>query len=227
MESIRIVKERRIPTQGEVLVKLHQRVEPDTLIARGMVPSQEVEELRLNRSLNVDPEDVKNHLLKHTGDKVEKNEVIAIARSFFGRQTRMARSPIDGVIENFSATTGWIMIRGNPVAVEVKSFIPGEVTQIYPGEGATVEATGLLETVVEAGNMPLTSSEIKPEYSGKVIVGGSVVTLDALREAVKQGVKGIIVGGIDEKDLTYFLGYEIEPWYYLNFDRGLRCESYT
>ena len=36
-----------------------------------------------------------------------------------------------------------------------------------------------------------------------------MVTLDALREAVKQGVKGIIVGGVDEKDLTYFLGYEI------------------
>ena len=224
MESIRIVKDRRIPTQGEVLVELHQRVEPDTLIARGMVPSQEVEELRLNRNLNVDPEDVKNHLLKHTGDKVEKNEVIAIARSFFGRQTRMARSPIDGVIENFSATTGWMMIRGNPVAVEIKSFIPGEVTQIYPGEGATVETdglmlhgvygiggetSGLLETAVEAGNMPLTSSEIKPEHSGMVIVGGSVVTLDALREAVKQGVKGIIVGGVDEKDLTFFLGYEI------------------
>ncbi|MGW8179415.1 MAG: hypothetical protein ACWGQW_11745, partial [bacterium] len=129
MESIRIVKERRIPTQGEVLVELNQRVEFDTLIARGMVPSQEVEELRLNRNLNVDPEDVKNHLVKHTGDKVEKNEVIAIARSFFGRQTRMARSPIDGVIERFSERTGWMMIRGNPVAVEIKSFIPGEVTQ--------------------------------------------------------------------------------------------------
>ncbi|TRO54624.1 hypothetical protein E2P71_03920 [Candidatus Bathyarchaeota archaeon] len=136
----------------------------------------------------------------------------------------MARSPIDGVIESFSEKTGWMMIRGHPVAVEVKSFIPGEVTQIYPGEGATVETYGLmfngvfgvggetyglLEVAVEAGNMPLTSSEIKPEYGGRVIVGGSVVTLDALREAVKQGVKGIIVGGVDEKDLTYFLGYEI------------------
>ena len=55
----------------------------------------------------------------------------------------------------------------------------------------------------------MTSSEIKPEYRGKIIVGGSVVTLDALREAVKQGVNGIIVGGVDQKDLTYFLGYEI------------------
>ena len=224
METARINKERRIPTQGEVLVELQQKVESDTLIAKGMVPSEEIEELRLHRSLNVDPEDVKNHILKHVGDTVAKNEVIAIARSFFGRQTRMARSPIDGVIESFSDKTGWMMIRGNPVAVEVNSFIPGIVTQIYPGEGASVETEGLishgvfgvggetygyLETAVEAGNMPLTSSEIKSTHSGKIIVGGSVVTLDALREAVRQGVKGIIVGGVDEKDLTFFLGYEI------------------
>jgi hypothetical protein len=62
---------------------------------------------------------------------------------------------------------------------------------------------------VESGDTPLTSSDIIPEHSGKILVGGSVVTLDALREAVKQGVKGIIVGGVDQKDLTYFLGYEI------------------
>lgn len=224
MESLRIVKERRIPTRGEVLVELNNEVEPDTVIAKGMVPSQEIHELRLHRSLNIDPDDVKHHLVKHAGETVEKDEVIAIARSFFGRQTKMARSPIDGVIESFSETNGRMMIKGHPVPVEVSSFIPGTVTQIFPGEGAMVETQGyrfnglfgvggethgILETVVDAGNVPLTSSEIKPMHSGKVLVGGSVVTLDALREAVKQGVRGIIVGGVDQKDLTYFLGYEI------------------
>ncbi len=224
MEPVSIVKDRRIPTRGEVLVELDQKVEPDTVIAKGTVPSQELQELRLFRSLNVAPEDVKNHLLKHEGEGVEKDEVIAIARSFFGRQTRMARSPIDGVIEGFSSSTGRMMIRGHPVPVEVFSFIPGKIVKIFPEEGATVETNGYrynglfgvggethgpLTMAVESGNMPLTSSEITPEHNGKVLVGGSVVTLDALREAVKQGVKGIIVGGVDQKDLTYFLGYEI------------------
>ena len=224
MEPVSIVKERRIPTHGEVLVELNQQVDPDTLIARGMVPSQEIIELMLHRSLNVEPEDVKNHILKHKDDIVERDEVIAIARSFFSRLTRMARSPIDGVIEAFSGTTGRMMIRGHPVPVEVFSHIPGKVTEILPGEGANVETegyrfTGLfgvggethgaLELAVDSGDVPLTSSDITPMQSGKIIVGGSVVTLDALREAVRQGVKGIIVGGVDQKDLTFFLGYEI------------------
>ena len=224
METVTITKERRIPTTGEVMVKKGQDVAPDTLIASGTVPSQEIHELRLYRNLNVNPDDVKNHIVKHEGDNVEKDEVVAIARSFFGRQTRMARSPIDGVIQAFSSSTGRMMIRGHPVPVEVIAHIPGNVKYIYPDEGAEVETQGylfngvfgvggethgVLAMAVDSGDIPLTSTEILPEHTGKVLVGGSVVTLDALREAVKQGVKGIIVGGVDQKDLTFFLGYEI------------------
>jgi hypothetical protein len=224
MELITINKERRIPTMGIVMVEQGQQVGPDTLIAEGTVPSQDIHELRLFSNLNVSPEDVKNHILKHEGDLVEKDEVVAIARSFFGRRTRVARSPIPGVIEAFSSKTGRMLIRGHPIPVMVYAHIPGMVSAIFPGEGGMIETQGylcrgvfgvggevhgLLEIAVESGDLPLTSAEIIPDYNGKVVVGGSVVTLDALREAVKQGIKGIIVGGVDQKDLTYFLGYEI------------------
>jgi len=42
-----------------------------------------------------------------------------------------------------------------------------------------------------------------------VVVGGSFVTLDALRSAVGLGVRGILTGGLDQRDLTDFLGAEI------------------
>ena len=224
MKPVSIIKERRIPTSGNVFVEIGQHVKPDTLIAKGTVPSQEIYELRLHQSLNVNPEDVRNHIIKHVGDTVTKDEVVAIARSFFGRQTRVARSPIDGVIEVFSGSAGRMIIRGHPVPVEVYAHIPGKVTEIFPDEGAVIEVEGYrlrgifgvggethgsLTLAVESGDTPLTSSDIKPDHQNKIILGGSVVTLDALREAVKQGVKGIIVGGVDQKDLTYFLGYEI------------------
>jgi hypothetical protein len=224
MELVKIVKERRIPTKGMVLVNLESMVEPDTVIAKGTVPSTDIHELRLHRSLNIGPEDVKNHIVKYKGENVDQDEVIAIARSFFGRKSRVARSPIDGVIESFSSSSGRMMIRGHPVPVEVNAHLPGRITEIYPGEGASVETEGYrfnglfgvggethgsLALAVESGESPLTSSEIKPEYNGTILVGGSVATIDALREAVRIGVQGIIVGGIDQKDLTYFLGYEI------------------
>ena len=224
MESVVITKTRRIPTSGILNVAIGENVQPDTLIAKGTVPSQDIHELKLYRSLNIDPESVKNHLTKHIGDTVKKDEVVAIARSFFGRQTRMARAPIDGVVEGFSSTTGRMMIKGHPVPVEVYAHIPGTVTEILDEEGAVVETEGYLmnglfgvggethgelKVAVETGDTPLTSAEIKPDYRDKILIGGSIVTLDALREAVKQGVRGIIVGGVDQKDLTYFLGYEI------------------
>ncbi|MCW4011917.1 MAG: hypothetical protein NWF07_02875, partial [Candidatus Bathyarchaeota archaeon] len=81
MEQVTITKDRRIPASGEVYVTVGETVTPDTLIAKGMVPSQDIHELRLYRNLKIDPESVKNHITKHTGDPVEKDEVVAIARS--------------------------------------------------------------------------------------------------------------------------------------------------
>ena len=40
-------------------------------------------------------------------------------------------------------------------------------------------------------------------------MGGALVTAEALRQAVKVGARGVIVGGIEDKDLADFLGYEI------------------
>lgn len=224
MNPSKIVKERRIPIRGNVLVEKGEIVKPDTLIAKGVAPSQDIHELRLPTIIKVSPEDVKNHIVKNEGDIVEKDEVVALARSFFRRQTRMARSPIKGVIESFSPSTGRMLIRGHPVTVEVYAHIPGEVKKIILMEGAVIETrgykynglfgvgdekNGILTPVVESRDMPLTSSEIESGHRGKILLGGSVVTLDALREAERQGVGGIITGGIDQKDLTFYLGYEI------------------
>ncbi|MCW4048999.1 MAG: hypothetical protein NWE89_04605 [Candidatus Bathyarchaeota archaeon] len=223
-ESITIQKSRRIPTQGEVFVKVGDEVQPDTLVARGVVPNPEAHDLRVYSKLGVDPEIVENFMLKGKDDDVKRDEVIAIARSFFGRRTKVARSPIDGKIEGFYPRTGRVIIRGHPIKVEVDAHIPGKVIELYDGEGAMVETSGFrtegvfgvggeargeLAFGVDSRDLPLTSEEVKPEHKGKVIIGGSVVTLDALRAAVKHGVSGVIVGGVDQKDITYFLGYEI------------------
>jgi len=223
-EDTVVRKERRIPTEGEVLVKPGDKVEPGTVVARGVVENPDIRELRIYASLGISPDMVKNYMLKTTGDDVNKDEVIAIYRSFFGRSTKVARSPIDGRIESFSSVTGRAIIRGHPIQMEVKAHLPGEVVDVIDGEGAVVEtraavlqgafglggeAVGELVFAVDSADIPLTSEEIKEEHRGKVVVGGSVVTVDALRAAAKNGVSAVIVGGVDQKDLTEFLGYEI------------------
>ena len=223
-EDTVVRKERRLPTVGEVLVKPGDKVESGTVVARGVVDNPDIRELRIYTALGISPDMVKDYMLKTTGENVGKDEVIAIYRSFFGRSTKVARSPIDGRIESFSSVTGRAIIKGHPIRMEVKAHLPGEVTEVIEGEGAVVEAkaavlqgsfglggeaTGELVLAVDSADMPLTSEEIKAGHQGKVVVGGSVVTVDALHAAAKNGISALIVGGVDQKDLTEFLGYEI------------------
>jgi hypothetical protein len=219
-----ITKTRKLPAKGDVHVSVGEIVKPDTIIATGMVPNPELHELKLFQQLRVEPDSVKNYLTKSEGDDVQRDEVLGVSRSFFTRQTRVARSPIDGTIESISDVTGRMMIRSNPLSIEVSAFIPGVVKEVLPSVGAIIEIEGTrneglfgvggetfgeLVTGVDSPDFLLSSADILPEYKDKIIIGGARASLDALRKAVKIGARGLIVGGIDQKDLTYFLGYEI------------------
>lgn len=224
VEETLVRKVRRIPAEGELLVKVGDIVEPETVLAKGTVLNPDVQEIRVYAKLGVDPEQAHRHMLKEEGDEVKQDEVLAIYRSFFGRFTKACRSPIDGTIEVFSKKSGRALIRGLPIPVEAKAHIPGRIVDVTPREGATVEtsaavingifgvggeALGELTTVAESPGEPLTTEMIGEGLRGKVLVGGSIVTMEALRKASKLGASGIVSGSVDQKDLTEFLGHEI------------------
>ncbi|MFP3950678.1 MAG: hypothetical protein ACLFVP_00815 [Candidatus Bathyarchaeia archaeon] len=224
VEGIKIKKTRRLPIKGSVLVKEGETVTADTVIAKGTVENPDIREVNVFSQLEVDPEDIKQYMLKEEGRNVKKDEVIAIHRSFFGRRTVTSRSPIEGTIERISTITGKVLIRGKPIHMEIKAHIPGRVSKIIPEEGAIIETKGtLIEGVFGLGGEryapikmavdrigePLTTDRITSEDTGEILVGGSIVSLEALRKASEMGVKGVITGSIDQKDLTDFLGYEL------------------
>jgi hypothetical protein len=223
-EETLIRKVRRMPAQGEVFVDVGEVVEAETVIASGTVKNPAAEEVKVFAKLGVDPDQTERYMLKKEGDQVAKDEVIAIYRAFFGRLTKICRSPIDGFIEVFVKSAGRVRIRGNPIPVEVKAYIPGRIAEVIPGEGAVVETRGALVNgvfgvggealgelffAVDQPEEALTTEAIGEGLEGKVLVGGSVVTLDALRRAAEKSVSGVITGGVDQKDLTEFLGHEI------------------
>jgi hypothetical protein len=223
-EETLIRKVRRMPAQGEVFVDVGEVVEAETVIASGTVKNPAAEEVKVFAKLGVDPDQTERYMLKKEGDQVAKDEVIAIYRAFFGRLTKICRSPIDGFIEVFVKSAGRVRIRGNPIPVEVKAYIPGRIAEVIPGEGAVVETRGALVNgvfgvggealgelffAVDQPEEALTTEAMGEGLEGKVLVGGSVVTLAALRRAAEKGVSGVITGGVDQKDLTEFLGHEI------------------
>jgi hypothetical protein len=75
--------------------------------------------------------------------------------------------------------------------------------------GVGGETHGDLRVAVDSSNQQLTEDLITSEDAGKVLVGGSLVTKEALQKAIKNKIEGIVVGGIKDTDLIEILGFEI------------------
>jgi len=221
--SMMVDKMRRLPILGEVFPKVGDRVEYDEVIARTEI-SGDPEIVKAGMILGVEAEDVPRFMLKQLGEKVEKNELIANYTALFGLIKKRVISPVAGTVESISEITGQVIIRGSPVPVEVDAYIPGTVAEVMPREGAVIETNaafiqgifgiggethGDVHMMVDNGSQVLEADMIKPEHKGLVLIGGSLVTLDALRKAVELGVSAIVCGGIRHEDLTTFTGEEI------------------
>jgi hypothetical protein len=218
-----VSKTRRLPIHGEVLVKEGDTVAHDQVVARTQVPG-EVQLINAANALGVDPEEIVQFMLKGLKEPVAKDEVFAKRSSFFGLFKSFVKSPVEGTIELVSEITGQVAIREAYIPVEITAYIPGKVVQVMPREGVTIrtpaalvqgifgvggEAHAELRMVAKSPDEVLTPDKIDSSHSGKVLVGGSLVTGEALRKAVVTGVKGIVVGGVEDEDLIKFLGYEI------------------
>jgi len=218
-----VSKTRRLPIHGEVLVKEGDSVKHDQVVAKTQVPG-EVHLINVANALGVDPEETSQYMLKKLKEAVAKDEVFAKRSSFFGLFKSFVKSPVDGTVELVSDVTGQVALREAYVPVEITAYIPGKIVQVLPREGVVIrtsaalvqgifgvggEAHAELKMVAKTPDDILTAEVIETSHTGKVLVGGSLVTGEALAKAAKTGVKGIVVGGVEDEDLIKFLGYEI------------------
>jgi len=221
-EATLIRKERVLPIPGNVIIKKGNMVTPDTVIARTHMPGP-INVAKVSDILRVRPQEIRRCLKKGEGDKVNEGELLGEHSSFFGLFKRTCVCPINGTLEYISYTVGQVHIRGKPTPIDVRAYIPGEVVEVLPKEGAIIETpacfiqgifglggenNGEIVFAVDSPNEILTEDKILPEYSGKIVVGGSLVTTETLKKAAPL-VKGIIGGGIDDETLLDFLGYDL------------------
>lgn len=225
-DKLLVRKNRILPLKGDVVVKLGDHVSPDTVVARTHLPGAVVP-LNVANKLGVPAEDLELVMQKKVGDRIKKGEPVAASRPLFGLKflgTSKCEATIDGTIESVSHITGQVLQRGEPTPVEVKAYVVGEVVEVIPREGVVVqcfasfvqgifgiggETHGPIKIASPDNKTVLTPEFITPDMKGKIIVGGSLVTADAIKKAVAVGAKGIVVGGFDDKDLRDFLGYDI------------------
>lgn len=222
-ERATILKTRRLPILGEVLVQKGQSVTPDMAVARTNIPGNP-QTVNIANLLGVEPEDIVDFMKKKQGDPVKKGEVLAEYKSFFGLFKHTVESPIDGTVEMISTVTGQVTLREPPIPIEIDAYVDGVVEEVLPREGVVVktegafiqgifgvggETQGVLRVAVNSPDEVLDESRVRSDDKGKILVGGSLVTGGAIKKAAEVGAKGVVAGGIIDTDLISYLGHDI------------------
>lgn len=218
-----IRKTRRLPLKGQVLVSKGDRVQPETIVARTELPGV-MQTVKVAAHLGVEPNEVERYLTVKIGDRVEKDQVLAESRALFGLLRTTVKSPVAGTVEHFSSVSGSLGIRAAPIPIEVEAYIQGTVAEVLPGEGVEVETQGafiqgifgvggerrgVVRVAASSPDDPLDASAIGEQHRGCVVVGGSLITASALQHAASMGASAVVAGGIVDRDLIDFLGYDI------------------
>ncbi len=216
-------KERRLPLTGDILVTAGDSVTAGTVVAKTDLPGN-VKMLNIANVMGLPPVDIPELLFVKEGDKVEENQILGQTKGFFGLFKNSVRSPIDGTFESFNKITGQAVLREPPIPVEIDAYLKGKIVEVLENEGVIVESNatfvqgifgiggetrGELLVRTDGPADELTEDLIDESCRGKVLLGGSFVSNRTLNKAISTGVKAIIVGGFDDKDLKEFLGYDL------------------
>ena len=223
LHETKINKERRLPLKGTVVVENGTTVQPDDIVAKTDLPGN-VQMVNVANQLNIDADDVNDAMTVKVGSEVRKDDMIAETKGLFGMFKSNVTAPVDGTIEVISDTTGQVVIREAPIPVEIDAYMSGRIKEVIPEEGVVIESEGVfiqgifgiggesrgdLAVIVKNREEEITEELITSELAGKIVVGGSFISLKAYKKAIQMEVAGVVVGGFNYFDLEDILGYTL------------------
>ena len=218
-----VQKDRRLPLEGEVTVSVGDMVKAGQIVARTELPGK-IYPVNVANQLGVDPGRLMEFMEKAVGDSVKEGEIVARTPGFLGLFKSEVGAMVTGTIESISTVTGQVIYQADPVPVEIDAYIDGRVVEVLPEEGCVVqaaatfvqgifglagEARGELVMGVDAPTTEMTGAHITPDMKGKIIIGGSYLTIEALQRAIAVGAAGVVTGGFDYDEIKELLGYEV------------------
>ncbi len=211
---------RRLPLPGTIHVKVGDELRAEDLVGSTQLPGNVVN-VNVAHELSITPEDIGDFLLVAEGDRVELRQVIAESKAFWGLFHSIARAPIAGTIETISDVTGQILVRGEPIQVQIDAYVDGTVVEVFGDEAVVMqsrgalaqgilgvggEAHGQLRVLCDRPEQRCSAELIPEDCAGCILVGGGRVTLDALHLACEMGAAAVVTGAIDGADLDTFIG---------------------
>lgn len=214
---------RVLPIEGKVLVEVGDTVGPADVVAETHMPG-DITPLNMANLLSMPAGDVKDCMLKKVGDRVKVGDALAETKGIFGMLKKTYNARVEGTIENVSEVTGQVIIRGEPIPVQVRAYMSGKVVEVLPGEGCVIEnevafiqgifgvggeTHGPIRLACKSHEQELTVDLITPDMKGAIIIGGARATDAAIEKARDIGAAAVVSGGLDDQDLKEFLGYDL------------------
>ena len=184
-----------------------------------------LQNVKLADQLGVEPKDVSQFMKVELGAPVEAGQIVAEGKKMFGLfKAPTAVCEFTGTLESYSDITGNALVREPSIPIEIDAYIKGTIVDVMPEEGAVIETRcamiqgifgvggerqGVIRIAVTGPDQLLDEGNIKPDDTGKILIGGSGMTASAIKKASSVGAVGIIAGGLKDSDLIEFLGYDI------------------
>jgi hypothetical protein len=223
LDKTAIQRIRELPISGELLVAIGDVVKSEQIVARAMLPG-ELLVMRLPESTGLDPDEIGGGLRVKEGDVISEGQVVCEVTGLFGFFRTVAKSPVSGVVEHFSPTTGHVSVRLSPRELTLSAYVSGKVVDSHGSQSVTIECYcdfvqgvfgiggpchGMLAVLKETFNDELTEDKIPDDCRGKVVVGGSNVSVKALMALAARGAVGLVTGSIDNHTLRDFLHFDL------------------
>ncbi len=118
-EDTVILKDRRLPIEGELLVELGSQVTADQIVARTRLPGK-IYPVNVANQLGVAANRLKTYMIKDVGDSVSEGEIIAKTPGIMGLFKSESTAVVSGTIESISTISGEVILQADPIPVEIR-----------------------------------------------------------------------------------------------------------
>ena len=204
----------RMPTGSEPMVAVGDEVHPGDPVASAVRPTNAIR-VPIAKPLRRPRDEVADLLVLAPGSHVRADQPLARTPD------RDVRAPIDGIFLGYDPGRGDAHllgldpgadrrdVRGIVMEVDrtaVTIAVPAVMVIGVAGTGPAVQ--GRLRIVVAEPTAPIDPAAIDADAAGRIMVGGSWASAEAITRARAVGVAAIVVGGLHARDLSDFSGLQ-------------------
>lgn len=200
-----IRRERMLPDEGTVVAKIGQEVSPVMVVARAPL-KMSFHVIPAGKILNMSPEEVAESMLINIGMTIDQGTPL-IKKRGLGRKP--LASSVDGTL--YDVANGNLVIRQISDVVELRALARGRVVNHMGKRGVVLEINGSrIQAIWDSGKeghgtihvaarkpaAPFTANQIYADVAKQVLVTGVVDDAEALQQAQRGDISGLIAGSI-------------------------------